>query len=82
MIDYTPDADHTAYATNLLGLLKHGGVWAVPISQQVYKVDHENKKLTLTHGPDTPEAVEVFEKNKILFDAVGYRVVDGRPQLN
>ena len=82
MIDYTPNAEQILFATKLLQLLKHGGAWAVPMSQQVYIIDHENKKLTLTHGPDTPEATEVVEKNKILFAAVGYSVVDSRSQLN
>jgi len=80
-MDYKPTATDIAWAQNLVRIMKEGGTWGCPMSLQIYVFKKELKELWLTTGPDTPEAKDVFEKNKIVFAAAcNYTVVDKRSE--
>ena len=58
------------WALSLVTSLKHGGTWIVPVNQTIYKIDKEEKTLTLLVGqPD-----QIHENSKMVFGLAGYEV--------
>lgn len=58
------------WASSLITSLKHRGVWAVPINKTIYKIDKEEKTLTLVVG----EVDQIHENSKMVFGLAGYEV--------
>lgn len=73
--DFEPSAAQVAWAKRLLSSLSDGAHWIVPATGQIYRVSHQARTLTLVEG-DPNDAERWHEMNKILFAAVGYRVLD------
>lgn len=76
--EWVPRSTDSLFAHNMINMINDQGVWAVPMSNQVYQFDHRNKVMTLIEGPDTEVARDIFRKNAIVFGQCGYQVVDGR----
>lgn len=58
--------------------LEDGGIWALPSTRMVYRIDKTEKTLTLLEGTN----MELHQLNINYFGKVGYKVLDGRPQTN
>ena len=69
------------WAHNMVSTMNEGGVWGVPMSQQIYRFNHSQKQIELITGPSNAEADDLFEKNKIVFGMCGYSVVDSRREV-
>lgn len=74
--NFTPNEAQIAWARRLLSSLNDDAAWIVPATGQIYKVSHTNKTITLIEG-DPNDHQGWHEMNKVLFAAVGYRVLDG-----
>lgn len=46
--DDTPPPDVLAWCENLVRTIKDGGVWGIPRSGTMFRVDHTNKRLVCT----------------------------------
>lgn len=58
--------------------MKDGGIWEVPATGAVYKLDKTAKTLTLTKGP----VDEWFWKNVKTLPRIGYRVIVNKTQAD
>lgn len=68
--DFDP-APYVGWARNIARLMKHGGIWGVPMNRSAYRFDHEAKRLTLVYGPED----ELFDRTRAVFGELGYEVV-------
>jgi hypothetical protein len=60
------------WCRNLVAALRDGGVWGIPRSGIVFRVDKKNQQLILTTGePDD----EDFLATKRVFKQIGWRVI-------
>jgi hypothetical protein len=62
-----------AWFSNLLRVMKHGAVWGVPGSTQVYRIDKKNKTLILIAG-DPHDELHWHDKNIKTLAALGWKV--------
>lgn len=46
--DDTPTPEIIAWCENLVRTIKDGGVWGIPRSGTMFRVDHQNKRLVCT----------------------------------
>lgn len=61
------------WCKNLVGSLRHDGVWGIPRSGITFRVDQENKRLVLIIGTkNDPD----FIATKHVFRYIGWDVVD------
>jgi len=52
-------------------MIHDGGVWGIPRSGLIFRVDHTNKKLVLTAGDSTNDD---FEATRHVFSFIGWDV--------
>lgn len=71
MNSWKPSQSDIDWVGNLIGILRHGGTWAIPQNGNVYVIDKEAKTLTLKEGIND----FVHDRNKIVFEKFGYTVV-------
>ncbi len=71
--EWEPDETDIAWAANMVTVLKEGGTWGAPGSGQVFKFFHSLKEIHLIHGDPSHEW---FDKSKICFKKVGYKVLN------
>lgn len=65
--------DHIlAWCRQHVGMINDGGVWGIPRSNLVFKIDHKQKRLILTAG--NPEHDD-FEATRHVFSYIGWDVV-------
>lgn len=65
--------DHIlAWCRNLVDAIRDGGVWGIPRSGLVFRIDHKNKQLVLTSGR---EADDDFLATQHVFSYIGWDVV-------
>ena len=76
LMEYQPSPSDIAWTENVLRIIRDGGVWGIPGTGQVYKVDHKEKTLTLIMDPGTPEADELHLKIIAVAKAMGWKVYD------
>lgn len=48
--DWQPRPSDIAWTENLLRMIKDGGMWAVPMSSSIYRVNHKDRQLELVEG--------------------------------
>jgi hypothetical protein len=69
----TPPPHVLNWCKNLVSTITHNGIWGIPRSQIVFRVDQEEKKLILVvgeeHDPDFLATQQVFKH--IGWDVVG-----------
>lgn len=62
------------WCKQLVRVLKHGGVWGIPRSETLFRVDHVNKKLVcIGLGPDGDDSD--FYATQRVFKHIGWGVV-------
>lgn len=71
--DDVPPEPILQWCRSLVATIKHGGVWGIPRSQIMFRIDQEQKKLILVVGetsdPDFIATQKVFKH--IGWDVVG-----------
>lgn len=65
------DSTHDEWCHSLLSSIKDGGVWGIPRSGLVFRVDHSSKSLTLVSGSRDDED---FAATATAFGRVGWSV--------
>lgn len=76
LIDYKPTETDLIFARWVVGHVKDGGIWAVPINGDSFMVYHNPKPrgggrlVCMEDAPDT----ELFARTKAVFGAIGYQV--------
>lgn len=60
------------WCRNLVATLNDGGVWGIPRSGVVFKIDKKNQCLILTAGTDDDPD---FLVSRVVFDQIGWKVV-------
>jgi hypothetical protein len=64
-----------AWCEALVAQTKDGGVWAIPRSQVVFRIDHTNETLWCVDGPDDLEKIVAeLNVNRDVFAHIGWRV--------
>jgi len=71
---WRPSNYDIAWAKEMVRVLKDGGLWKLPESDNVYKIDQKKKTFDLVQG----EPDETFSKNFLCFGKIGYLVRDAR----
>lgn len=67
------DTNIIEWCTQIVRTIKDGGIWAIPRSQTVFRVDHKRKQLVLvTAGTDNDAD---FDATKHWFKKIGWSVV-------
>lgn len=71
----TPEgmANAIEWQANHLSRISQGGVWGVPRSLSIYRIDHVKREATKLCGDPEPDIQKVFE-------AMGWTVVDAPPE--
>lgn len=65
--------DHIlAWCRQHLALIKDGGVWGIPRSGLIFRVDHNQRKLVLTAGSKNDDD---FAATKHVFSFIGWDVI-------
>lgn len=65
--------DHIlAWCQRLVTAISDGGVWGIPRSGLIFRIDHKNKQLVLTAGRKEDED---FVATKHVFSFIGWGVV-------
>lgn len=65
--------DHVlAWCRQLVATINDGGVWGIPRSQTVFRIDHKKKQLILTAGDADGED---FHATRHVFGYIGWDVV-------
>ena len=67
------EADIIEWCTQIVRTIKDGGIWAIPRSQTVFRVDHKRKQLVLVEAGIDDYAD--FEATKHWFKKIGWSVV-------
>lgn len=60
------------WCRQLVRTMRDGGVWGIPRSGLVFRIDHKNKKLVLTSGRESDDD---FEATRHVFSYIGWDVV-------
>lgn len=68
-----PSPDVLAWCENIVRVIAHGGVWGIPRSGTVFKIDKVKKQLVLTMPGNDDDAD--FEATKKVFKHIGWEVV-------
>ena len=68
-----PSPEVLAWCSNTVRVISHGGVWGIPRSNTVFRVDHVNKQLVLIMPGDDDD--DDFEATKKVFKNIGWEVV-------
>lgn len=72
-LDDRPPDHILAWCRNHLAVIQDGGVWGIPRSGTIFKVDHKNKRLILmTAGND---AGDDFRATRHVFRYIGWTVI-------
>lgn len=68
-----PSPEVLQFCRNLVRTIQHGGVWGIPRSGTLFRIDHEKKQLVLiVPGMDDDSD---FEATKKVFKHIGWEVV-------
>ena len=51
--DWEPSESDLTWTTNLIGMMKQGGIWALQSCPSIYQLDHGSKNLTTVVNGDT-----------------------------
>lgn len=71
MVAFSCPESSIEWCRNLVAMLKDGGVWAIPRSMLVFRVDKQTQTLTLVSGDrDSPDVAATREA----FGCIGWRV--------
>lgn len=65
--------EHKRWCENLVNTLKDGGVWGIPRSGLIFRVDKGGKQLLLVAGDPTSTDFPATVEN---FGAIGWKVVN------
>src|ERR1041385_2939613 len=78
--EFTPSPSDIAWTRQQYAMLKHGGIWIVPGSRSIWKIDKVERAYVLKHGdPDHP----LNRRIKAVVEAAGYRaIIDIDPSAN
>jgi|LakMenEpi03Aug12_release.lakeMendotaPanAssembly.Ray.scaffolds.fasta_scaffold1237927_3 hypothetical protein len=68
----TPPNHVLEWCQRLVAAIKDGGVWGIPRSGLIFRIDHKNKQLVLTDGRKEDED---FVATKHVFSFIGWDVV-------
>ena len=69
----TNEEETLLWCRRMLDSIRTGGVWAIPRSQLMFKVDHDKKQLVLVDGDvNHPD----FLATKIVFAKIGWAVIN------
>lgn len=71
---YIPRPSDLLWTRNMIEQMNDGGIWGLPMNEQVYKFDKVNKELHLIEG----ELDDMFHKVVANFGHFGYKVYDRR----
>jgi hypothetical protein len=74
--DFNPDTppDHILeWCRNCVRVIADGGVWGIPRSGTIFRVDHKNKKLVLVTPGNDDEAD--YNATKHVFKFIGWTVI-------
>jgi hypothetical protein len=73
-VDYNePPAHILEWCRNCVRIIADGGIWGIPRSGTIFRVDHQNKKLVLvTPGNDDDGD---YNATKEVFKYIGWTVV-------
>jgi hypothetical protein len=68
-----PDPERiTNWCQSLVNTIRHGGIWGIPRSGLVFRIDKEKKRLVLTDGDASNED---FTATRHEFAKIGWDVV-------
>lgn len=68
----TPPKHVLDWCRELVRVIKHDGIWGIPRSNTVFKIDQNNKQLVLVAGDETDGD---FIATKMVFAHIGWDVV-------
>lgn len=76
--DVPPSPDVLRWCQQLVSALTHGGLWGIPRSETLFRIDHERKRLVcIGLGPDGDDSD--FYATKHVFKHIGWDVVFDDP---
>lgn len=73
---YEPSYMDQAWLFNVLSLLKDGGIWCVPVSEMVYKIDKTKKRLIVQKPASTLRGELVHGRTIKVARAIGWEIVE------
>ena len=60
-------------------LIAEGGTWLYPGAEQIWKISHLQRTITIQAGPFTAFSEEQVSRTRVLFETVfDYKVIDQR----
>ena len=68
-----PPEDVLEWCRNIVGIISEGGIWGIPRSNTVFRVEHKNKRLVLVIPGD--DDGKDFQATKKVFKHIGWDVV-------
>ncbi len=69
-----PSDDVLEWCRNIVRVIADGGVWGIPRSHTVFRVDHKNKRLVLLTPGNDDDAD--FEATRRVFKHIGWDVTE------
>lgn len=70
---WIPRTSDIAWTKNLINSMSQDGVWSTTDGMNVFRFDHENKKLTVLECTD----LRLYEKVNVIFKGLGWSVIGG-----
>jgi hypothetical protein len=77
--NWSPKPSDIAWQKKLFSTLNNGGIWAVPISRSVFKVNHTTKTIRLLEGDVEHDCNQRIIKTAA---AIGYVFSPENPEVN
>jgi hypothetical protein len=68
-----PTPEVLQWCENLMRVIQHNGVWGIPRSGTLFRIDQEKKQLVLVISGDDDDAD--FDATKHVFKHIGWKVV-------
>ncbi|NBT75139.1 hypothetical protein EBZ80_18285 [bacterium] len=69
-----PSENVLEWCRNIVRVIADGGVWGIPRSHTIFRVDHKNKRLVLL-APGNDDGAD-FEATKRVFKHIGWDVTE------
>lgn len=74
--EYIPTKEDTNFLLNTISLLRDGGVWGIPASGMMYRIDKRNMRLVLVTPAwdETPLTMLSHHRNTAICKAIGWKI--------